>query len=74
MDEIFSKIAKQHNTTKEQVKKDISLALNLAVKNSKGNPKAEKFWNNLLQDKKKPIPEDIIKIITSKIIKDKNKL
>lgn len=74
MDEIFSKIAKENNTSKEQVEEDISEALNQAIKNSKGNPEAEIFWKEAFKNKKNPTPEEIIKMIAARIIKKKDNL
>lgn len=70
MDEIFTKIAQKNNTTKRQVKKEIEKAIDIAIKNSKGKPEKEKFWNEILQNDKKTETEKIIRKIADKIAKN----
>jgi rubrerythrin len=70
MDDIFAKIANKNNTTKEQVEKEISRAIDIAIKNSKGNKKAEKFWKDATKNSNTPTAETVIKKI-SEMIQDK---
>lgn len=74
MDEIFTKIAKENNTTKKQVEREISKAIDIAIKNSKENKEAKKFWDEMMQNGDKPDAEIVIKKIAEKIMENKNKL
>lgn len=67
MEKIFDQVAKNNNTTKEQVKKDIEKAIEIAIKNSKGNSEAEDFWNEVIKNKNF-LAESTIKEIIQKII------
>ncbi len=68
MDDIFEKVARKNHTTKKEVIEEIEAALVLAIKNSKGNTAAKQFWKDTLKDKRKPIPEEIIKRIVKKVM------
>ena len=61
--------AKNNNSTSRNVKKEISYAINCAIKNSKGNDESETFWKKLAKNKKQPTPEELIIAIIERVKK-----
>ncbi len=64
MKKIFTQVANIHNTTAEEVEKEISLAIELARKNP--SPTAVAFWEKVDENMS---AEDIINLIAAEVIK-----
>ena len=72
MQKILNQIAANNSTTENEVKKEISEAISMAMERSKGNPEAESFWKNISKNGEEPTPDEVIKAIAAKIISKQN--
>ena len=66
INEIINKIAKEHNTTPEEVYAEMQIALDAAF-NSK-DPDVKKEWSKIPFQGEHPIPEDVISYLVSQHI------
>ncbi len=69
---ILKNTAKINNSTLKDVKKEISLAIDLAMKNPLKSPEADAFWKGLTKSKRQPTPEEVIAAVYEKISNLKN--
>ena len=58
MEKIFRQIAKNHNTTVEDVKKEINLSIDTAMKNN--SPDNIQILKSISKNGKSPTPEELI--------------
>ena len=59
--------AKNNLISTREAKKEISYAIDKAIEASKGNSKAEAFWNGLMKYNEQPTPEELIAAIIEKL-------
>ena len=63
--------AKNNKIPLTDFKKEISKAIDIALKNPKKSPEAQLFWNELIKNKKQPTPEEVIAAVCEKISNEK---
>lgn len=69
MKNIFKEIAREENVSEEEVRKEISEVIRLAMQSDE--PQAKKFWAEIAPDGKEPSPEEAIEKVASIIKKRK---
>lgn len=69
---ILKNTAKINQSTLKDVKDEISLAIELAMKNPEKNPEADAFWKGLTKNKRRPTPEEVIAAVYEKILNSKS--
>lgn len=70
-EKIFKKLAYQNHTTVENIRNEITLAIELGMKNS--NADVRKIWKSMSKTGTTPTPEETIEYIAKMIIHDTNK-
>ena len=60
---------KFHCDEKNNFKKEISLAIDIAVNNPEKSTEAQLFWADFIKNKKQPTPEEVIAAVCEKISK-----
>lgn len=69
MKDVFRRIAIIENISEEEVRREISEAIRLAMKSDNQNAKA--LWSEIAPDGKEPSPEEAVEMIASLIKKRK---
>ncbi len=62
---VITKIAKEHNTTANEVKKEIELAIQMGFNNP--DPEVQAMWKRLFPYGKQPTPEKFIEVLTKNV-------
>ena len=67
----IKKTAKNNNISESNLKKEISLAIDIAINNPKKSPEAKFFWDAFIKNKQQPTPEEVIAAVCKKISNEK---
>lgn len=68
--DIFKEVAKQFNTTPDEVKNEIQQAIDEAFNNP--DPEIRRFWDNIPRKGDRPTAEEVIEYMSYKIMKRHN--
>ncbi len=68
--DIFKEVAKQFNTTPDEVKNEIQQAIDEAFNNP--DPKIRRFWDNIPRKSDRPTAEEVIEHMSYEIMKRRN--
>lgn len=69
--ELLEVVAKQHNTTVEEVYKEMQIAIDDGFDNH--DPQVQKMWKHIPLKGDRPTPEDIISQLASRVNSENNK-
>lgn len=64
---ILEKVAKKHGTTEEEVRKEISVAIRVGMRNP--DPKVQETWKMMFPNGKEPTPEEFICVLSQRILR-----
>lgn len=62
---VIKKVAEKYGTTPDEVRKEISLAIDMGYSNP--DPEVQEMWKKLFPDGKKPSPEKFIKVLAKEV-------
>lgn len=68
--DIFKEVAKQFNTTPDEVKNEIQQAIDEAFNNP--DPEIRRFWDNIPRKSDRPTAEEVIEYMSYEIMKRRN--
>lgn len=73
MKKIITQIAQKHGVTEVEVRRDITELIAEAIKNSQGDPVAQKLWKTCPCTGDIPTPEEFIFWTSSRVLNDLEK-